>query len=63
MICLTEDLSWSPDGYNIETIRRGEYETLPNRAQEIADKIGILVKIDNPPPIESDPSQQKHKKK
>ncbi|WP_442891138.1 hypothetical protein [Arsenophonus sp. PmNCSU2021_1] len=61
MIYLTNDLSWSPDGCNVETIRQGEYETIPHRAQEIATNLGILVNRDSPPPVEEKASRKKSK--
>ncbi|QKQ51065.1 hypothetical protein [Achromobacter denitrificans] len=41
-IKITKAFQWSPNGYDVATVDVGEYESLPERAGEIAAQIGAL---------------------
>lgn len=48
-IKVTKAFQWSPNGYDVATIDAGEYESLPERASEIAVQLGALAKEAAPP--------------
>lgn len=49
MVTLTKALKWSPDGIQVQTIPAGEHDSLPERAIQIAEQIGILAVPEKPP--------------
>lgn len=54
-IKITKAFQWSPNGYDVETVEAGEYESLPERAGEIAAQIGALhVPTDGDVPVAGD---------
>ncbi|AZY50094.1 hypothetical protein C0J09_13880 [Bordetella avium] len=42
-IKVTKAFQWSPNGYDVATVDAGEYETLPERASEIAVQLGAMA--------------------
>lgn len=41
-IKVTKAFQWSPNGYDVATVEAGDYETLPERASEIAVQLGAM---------------------
>lgn len=41
-IKITKAFQWSPNGYEVTTVEAGEYESLPDRASEIALQLGVV---------------------
>lgn len=39
---ITKTFQWSPNGYDVATVDAGEYESLPDRASEIAVQLGAV---------------------
>ena len=42
MITISKKFAWSPNGYEVETVPAGAYETLPERAVAIAHELGLV---------------------
>lgn len=42
-IKVTKEFQWSPNGYDVATVDAGDYETLPERASEIAVQLGAMA--------------------
>ncbi len=55
-IKITKAFQWSPNGYDVATIESGEYESLPERASEIAVQLGALAEEAAAPSPASDGS-------
>ncbi|MFY3603277.1 hypothetical protein ACOTHZ_11165 [Achromobacter xylosoxidans] len=48
-IKITKAFQWSPNGYEVTTVEAGEYESLPDRASEIALQLGVLGEQEEAP--------------
>lgn len=48
-IKITKAFQWSPNGYDIATVDAGEYESLPDRASQIAVQLGAVEEGAAPP--------------
>ncbi|MGE8449096.1 MAG: hypothetical protein ACN6OP_00450 [Pseudomonadales bacterium] len=48
-IKIHKPFQWSPNGYDIATVEAGDYETLPERAAQIAVQLGATEEVEGMP--------------